>query len=396
MNKTPIEWCRTYKPDGTFEEGHTVNPIRFRPYGSERTTTMCMKVSPGCKNCYAESITRRFWPKDATVRFAGYTAKGLTNGEFILDEKQLLSVLKRRKPTKIFWGDMTDLFQDGIPDAFLDKCFAVCALTPHITHMFLTKRPQRMLDYMKGHFRVYSPGPREMAFSYLKHIPGYDSEHSKWIQFAANAFNVLPLPNVWLGVSVEAQAAADTRIPLLLHTPAAVRFISAEPLLGPVDLNNLDAHALSRAGGHTPSAEEIEEPWKYDCLTPGDIYWGGSGGVSDGPEHEALDWVICGGESGAGARPMHPDWARSLRDECKAASVPFFFKQWGEWAVDHEAPNCEDWSPGHALVNRLNGDIRGSESLSDETTVSMWKAGKKCSGAILDGREWRQFPAARP
>jgi protein gp37 len=380
VNKTPIEWCRTYKPDGTFEEGHTVNPIRFRPYGSERTTTMCMKVSAGCKNCYAESITRRFWPKDATVRFAGYTAKGMTNGEFILDEKQLLSVLKRRKPTKIFWGDMTDLFQDGIPDEFLDKCFAVCALTPHITHMFLTKRPERMGRYIVRAAEIIkedlfeSPIARAMVAI----------SKSRGDIFPGNAALELcntgwPLPNVWLGTSCEDQAAADKRVPFLLQTPAAVRFVSAEPLLGEICFKRI----------------RMPEPlfgWYDVDVFTGDIY---RHAQKVGFGHPRIDWLIVGGESGSGSRPMHPDWARSLRDECKGAGASFFFKQWGEWAIDHEAPNCEDWSPGHALVNRLNGDIRGSESLSDETTVSMWKAGKKAGGAILDGREWRQFPEVR-
>src|SRR5579859_3254111 len=148
MNKTSIEWCRTYQADGSFVEGHSVNPIRFRPHGSERTTTMCQKVSPGCAHCYAEGIARRFWPKDATSPFPGYTAQGLTTGKFVLDEKMLDAVLRRQQPTRLFWGDMTDLFQESVPDNFLDRCFAVAALTPHITHIFLTKRAERMRKYL--------------------------------------------------------------------------------------------------------------------------------------------------------------------------------------------------------------------------------------------------------
>ena len=210
-----------------------------------------------------------------------------------------------------------------------------------------------------------------------------------------------PLPNIWLGVSVENQATADERIPLLLQTPAAVRFISAEPLLGPIDLHNLDAHALGRAGGHSPSAEELEEPWKYDSLTAGDIYWGGSGGISDGPEHNALDWVICGGESGPGARPMHPEWARSLRDQCAAAGVPFFFKQWGEWqhgsdgnwdgmVVLNDGRQC---GPDKELVEAENR--KGLKSWGEYEPTMMAKVGKHTAGSLLDGVEWKQFPEVR-
>ena len=149
MNKTSIEWCRTYRADGSFTEGHSVNPVRFRPHGSNRTTTMCQKVSPGCTHCYAEVITRRFWPKDAHDLFPGYTALGLTTGELVLDEKLLISILRYKKPTRLFWGDMTDLFQDGVPDRFLDQCMAVCALTPHITHIFLTQRAPRLRSYIQ-------------------------------------------------------------------------------------------------------------------------------------------------------------------------------------------------------------------------------------------------------
>ena len=147
----------------------------------------------------------------------------------------------------------------------------------------------------------------------------------------------VPLPNVWLGVSVENQAAADERIPLLLRTPAAVRFISAEPLLGLIGLAYRFPHA-------------------------------------DGMRDDRF-WVICGGESGSGARPMNPDWARSLRDQCAAAGVPFFFKQWGEFAPGPHSNNPSKEIPIHCSTGGL-----------------MHHAGKKAAGALLDGREWKQFP----
>jgi protein gp37 len=357
MNKTPIEWCRTYAADGSFERGYSVNPVRFRPRGSTRTVTMCQRVSPGCQHCYAETITRRFWPKDADEGFHGYNAIGLLTGEFVLDEEKLLAVLRHKKPTKIFWGDMTDLFGEWVPDAFLDRIFAVCALTPHITHMFLTKRADRMRAYMvtdrddqtckqkiAGEVMWLSTVLMTRAGS---HEAGIKMDHfARCFPKGGGLF-----PNVWLGVSVENQEQADKRIPDLLNTPAAVKFISAEPLLRAVNIKCLlscyrwimrDAPAP-----FTPLADDYEK---------------------------AIDWVIVGGESGAGARPMHPDWARSLRDQCVAAGVPFFFKQWGEFSPLISTGNPNDFDPSSGAMARI---------------------GKKRAGAMLDGREWRQFPEVR-
>jgi len=245
MNRTPIEWCRTYKADGSYEEGYSVNPVRFLPRGATRTTTMCQRVSQGCTHCYAEGITRRFWPKDADEGFHGYNAIGLLTGEFVLDEKTLLSVLKHKKPARIFWGDMTDLFQASVPDAMLDQCFAVCALTPHLTHMFLTKRPERMLEYFGRRskeecYRDIACTEKQFAFVWRvqkRILDLFNSVSTEALNRAAEANNLTPswpLPNVWLGTSVEDQAQADKRIPLLLQTPSWVHFISAEPLLGEI------------------------------------------------------------------------------------------------------------------------------------------------------------------
>jgi protein gp37 len=157
---------------------------------------------------------------------------------------------------------------------------------------------------------------------------------------------ITPLPNVWLGVSVENQAAADERIPLLLQIPAAVRFLSCEPLLGPVTFR---------------WARWMQLPSRPD----------GSSGPLD--SLRGIHWVIAGGESGAGARPMHPDWARSLRDECNAAGVPFFFKQWGAW-----------YPAGRRILDNPNMAMMDEEAL--------YRVGKKAAGRLLDGREWNEFP----
>ena len=190
-----------------------------------------------------------------------------------------------------------------------------------------------------------------------------DASVSEWL--AAH----LPLPNVWLGVSVEDQAAADERIPLLLETPAAKRFLSCEPLLGGVDLTSV--HFGDRFYANTLIS---------NSSPPEDLV----------PNWPAIDWVIVGGESGPGARPMHPDWARSLRDQCKAAGVPFFFKQWGEWApsgagTDHKRGRMIGMFPDGELFDRIAMRTDGA------LATPMRRFGKKESGAVLDGRQHREF-----
>jgi protein gp37 len=339
MNRTSIEWCRTYAADGTFEEGFSVNPVRFRPHGSTALRTMCQKVSPGCAHCYAEGINRRFGPKDAAVKFPGYTAAGLLAGEFVLDEAMLLQVLRTKKPARIFWGDMTDLFGEWVPDAFLDRMFAVCALTPHLTHIFLTKRAERMREY------IARP---DVAARIRRALIPYFHQAMTWTRGNPRGRRALrkvvasgtiptphvawPLPNVWLGVSVENQEQADKRIPELLQTPASVRFASAEPLLGdieflflnrePSDFDRAMPGFKQCAAFYTDALSGANSVVMKDCSY---LYEEPAG------TRVRLDWVIVGGESGAGARPMHPRWAQYIRGECAFAGVPFFFKQWGEF-----------------------------------------------------------------
>ena len=167
-----------------------------------------------------------------------------------------------------------------------------------------------------------------------------------------------PLPNVWLLVSAENQEAADKRIPYLLNTPAAKRGVSVEPMLDEIRLDCL---------GYKPG-------WHWDALSGfqwQDAYEDYQAGTVK------LDWVICGGESGHGASPMHPDWARSLRDQCQAAGVPFFFKQWGEW-----------WP---AEKGRLY-DIENTRTVMWSDGQDMLRIGKKAAGRLLDGVVWNQFP----
>lgn len=280
--RTAIEWTDT-----------TWNPV-----------TGCDKVSPGCDHCYAEGIARRF---------AG--GPGFPNGfDVTLRPERLGDPLKWRKPRRVFVNSMSDLFHDAIPDRFIAQVWAIMAATPQHTYQVLTKRHGRMrtllssLDFDLAVAEEWTKLGTDAGSDREDHTPPY------------------PLSNVWLGCSAEDQKWADIRIPALLNTPAAVRFVSAEPLLGPIDL----------AKGGLLARDEFDR---------------------------GLDWVIVGGESGPGARPMHPNWARSLRDQCTATGVAFHFKQWGAWGPSD--PNEE---------------------------LRWW--GKKAAGRMLDGRTWDEFPQA--
>jgi protein gp37 len=231
-------------------------------------TTGCTKVSPGCANCYIE--------RTPAFRIHGRKfVKGAT--DLRLHPDRLEQPLHWRKPRRVFVNSLSDLFHDSVPFEFVDRVFAVMALAPQHTFQVLTKRPARMRDYV-----VSRSDPRSFHVRMHAILMNVDSPNRTEFDW--------PLPNVWLGTSVENQHFADERIPLLLETPAAVRFISAEPLLGPVDL-------------HSPVLEADSDGY--------------------------LDWVIVGGESGPGARPMDLAWVRAIVAQCKAAGTPVFVKQLG-------------------------------------------------------------------
>lgn len=353
-SKTKIEWVKN--DDGT--QGQTWNFLRG-----------CSRVSEGCGSsrgggCYAEGIAARFsglgQPYEGLARFVGH--KPRWTGEVSFHEYILLAPLKRKKPTTYFVNSMSDLFHEKVKDEWLDKAFAVMALTPHHTYQILTKRPERMLKYCLSLQRIRVP--------FYRAIEDLVPLGKEWIADEAKIRfekNGDALPNVHLGVSVEDQKTADERIPLLLNTPAAVRWISAEPLLGLVEL----ARRINVMGGYLTNYLSGYHVDRGNTDDDGRAMFDG---------HEwtegKLDWVVVGGESGPPARPMSPVWVRNIRDQCIAAEVPFFFKQWGEYVSVSEVAG-----PGEHYY------------FDDGATVR--RVGKKAAGRTLDGRTWDEFPEAK-
>jgi protein gp37 len=251
-----------------------------------------------------------------------------------------------------FVNSMSDLFHEGIDFSWLVQVLAVIALTPRHTFQVLTKRASRMREMMSCGEMGGIVAAAARVNSYRLDI---DLPEVSW-----------PLQNLWLGVSAERQQEADARIPDLLATPAVVRFVSAEPLLGEIDFT----HIGDSRGPHDAIGADLATSYET-----------------------ALDWIIVGGESGPGARPMHPEWVRSIRDQCRAADVPFFFKQWGEYVAgrldgdefiadeDCVGPN-PTWGADRGCVMRHDG-------------IDYRRVGKSRAGRLLDGREWNEMPGVQ-
>ncbi|MGW1870965.1 DUF5131 family protein [Streptomyces mauvecolor] len=331
---TKIEWTRG--DDGA--AGASWNPV-----------TGCSEVSEGCAHCYAKTFAERWRGVPGHPFEQGFDIR--------LWPDRLGLPLRWRKPRRVFLNSMSDLWHDAVPDEFIAAVWTTMFWTspdgrpghwvgagrhrgrpsamPAHTYQILTKRPGRMRSW------VCRWGDRDQRVAWIEAAAerGWcnqeDVREAPWLPAV--------LPNAWLGVSAETQRWARVRLPLLAETPAVVRLASCEPLLGALDIR----------------------PWL------------------DG----GLDWVIAGGESGPGARPMYPQWAQSVRDQCIAADVPFFFKQWGAWA------------PSGYLVIRDRPE-RGSVLVCDPVDdaghrVEMRRVGKKAAGRELDGRTWNQFPEPR-
>lgn len=322
--------------------------------------TGCSVVSPGCTNCYAMKL--------AGTRLRNHPSReGLTRdtkagpvwtGEVRFNPQWLDEPLRWKKPRMIFVCAHGDLFAEGVPDEWIDQVFAVMALAPQHTFQVLTKRPERMRQYLLDVDLL----DRLMSAACRIH----SAEGADWAaDIHCGHSRGLPLHNVWLGISAEDQRRADERLPTLLNTPAAVHWISAEPLIGQLDLSR----------------------WMM-------------------PVPNRIRWVVAGGESGPGARPMHPDWPRALRDQCAAAHVPFLFKQWGAWgrpmkaqpsgtpgrfALATSPEGASEFWPTHVI--EIGHWPRQIDLFGGATVLE--HVGKKAAGRLLDHLEHNGFPEVR-
>lgn len=335
----------------------------------------CSIVSPGCTNCYAMKMAHRLqamaeadkprWTEKGVGvgHYAGTTkvvnGNAVWTGKLALAPDHVLTApLRRKKPTTYFVNSMGDLFHEDCPDEWIDKVFAVMALTPHHTFQVLTKRADRMRVYMTR--RDDRGRHASMTYAALMAATGrYDAptlDLRSW-----------PLPNVWMGVSAEDQRRAEERVPLLLDTPAAIRFVSAEPLLGRIDFRKLmlDEHTWVDAitGYHSQQRGPgpVDQVFKEFTPLP--------------PKTGRLHQIITGGESGPNARPMHPQWPRDIHKQCSILAA-FFHKQNGEYAS----------------VSAVEG--HGAHfTFPDGATVR--RVGKKAAGRLLDGKEHNGFPSVQ-
>lgn len=319
--------------------------------------TGCTKVSPGCDHCYAETFAERW---------RGVPGHHFERGfDPMTRPARLRQPLRWRAPRRVFVNSMSDLFHTAVPDEFIARVFAVMLAADRHTFQVLTKRHARL------HTLIRRPAFRDLVITLAIADYGLDpdrAESPRW-----------PLPNVWLGVSAENHKWAGTRVPALLDTPAAVRFVSAEPLLGPVDLTPW----LKRP--QIPACDRCDPGGPLDWQSP--HLWGRCR-CDCHPARPGIDWVISGGESGPGARPAHPDWFRSLRDQCAAAGVAYFHKQWGNWVPFDGSPHYP-YGPG-AYAWILPSGTRGEPGAAGG--VWMRRTSKKSGGRLLDGRTHNDMP----
>jgi protein gp37 len=324
-DKTNIEWT-----DATW------NPI-----------TGCSIVSPGCTNCYAMKLAGgrlKHHPSRAGLTKES-NAGPVWTGEVRLNQQWLVQPLGWRRPRHVFVCAHGDLFHPNVPDEWIDRVFAVMQSAPRHTFQILTKRADRAREYLTDLYRAANT----------------DTWFERGFTAPIEGAPETPFANVWIGVSVEDQHSADERIPQLLETPAALRFLSCEPLLGPVDLKS-----------------GVGRNW-----------------IMGGPCW-SLDWIIVGGESGPNARPSHPDWIRSLRDQCREAHVPFFFKQWGEYGTPTQ-PSMLNLQERGIVLCADGSQWNGRTQNAPKHSVALRRCGKKAAGRALDGEIWDQMPeAAKP
>ncbi len=330
----------------------------------------CMKVSEGCKNCYAAALDNRY--NNADPHWGPNSPrKPMSEAYWKQLSKWDADAKKAGIQEFVFCASMADWAESQetlkhyesylmVQDARL-RLFQNIATTPSLIYQLLTKRIDNVMPLIDS-----IHGPLFMHDVLEDGNKEYLAKYKEAYHLLTDWLNGKPPQNVWIGTSVENQETANERIPELLKVPAKVRFLSCEPLLGPVDLSLI--------------TQTVAPGFFGDCLS---WHHRGKSHVDDKIDYPTIHWVIAGGESGHGARPMHPDWAASLRDQCISAGVAFFFKQWGEYL-----PNCQ--SEG------INTDgFKEVEFPSPNSPGKMnqyYKMGKHFSGAVLDGKEYKEFP----
>lgn len=354
----------------------------------------CTVVSPGCTNCYAMRL--------AATRFKGHPSReGLARmhnghpqwtGQVLLNKRVALDPYRWSRPRRIFVCAHGDLFHENVPDAWIDFVFYVALLCPQHTFQILTKRPARMREYMQ----IVLDEPQEAtAFRFavaakhagLEDLPRDKRPELHW-----------PPRNCWLGTSVEDQQRADERIPDLLATPAAIRWLSCEPLLGPVNLNHVKfVDREMEGGGHEQGWESALNGIRFNI-------WAADDEDPNVPGFPKLDWVVVGGESGPDSRPMHPDWARKLRDQCDRSNVAMLFKQWGDWRPvgpiysDSDTPESLEAmevaasDEGRDCILAPDGGLWPECQPPDGSWV-FERMGKKRAGRLLDGVQHDGYPS---
>ncbi len=317
----------------------------------------CKVISPGCANCYAMRMAARLEAMGQD-KYRGLTqpskAGAVWTGRFAIDREAMLEPFRWRGPKRIFANSMGDPFLAGVPFEAVDQMMAVITMTPQHDYVVLTKRPDLMADYMlKSADGLSRRDHVEKQCAWLR-LGAIGDRADLWTADGQGGSTLAPwpLPNLWLGTSVENRDQLH-RIDALRQAPAAVRVVSFEPLLediGPVDLTG-------------------------------------------------IHWVIVGGESGQGARPLHPDWVRDLRDQCIAQGVGFFFKQWGAWRVIYDRDvDDPDWRrTGDIAQANPKGrwlNLQGGHGFHGDRVVYVAPASKASSGRMLDGRLWSEGPRA--
>ena len=319
MNSCKVNWVQS------LAAARGLKPTRAKNWNIVKG---CSPVSAGCEHCYAARLAATRLAHNP--RYAGlaekYEGGYRYNGRIRLDEELLLEPLKACTPAVVFVCSMGDLFHEDVPDKYIDQVFAVMAATPHLVYQVLTKRPERMADYFNN--RDDTAG--HIDFQLVQILGAERDTDDPTMQRVCRRW---PLHNVWLGTSVENQVMADKRIPHLLRCPAAVRFVSVEPMLGAVDASShlpcpeCKGHGRYVVGNSFRQPLPNTEPCQR-CIKAakacGQMFPAKSIAKRTAPY---IDWVIVGGESGPGARPMHPDWPCAVRDQCIDAGVPFFLKQ---------------------------------------------------------------------